>query len=118
MSTVSKFTAVFGSHQGRIISTLAQSREEAREEIRRQLDRPGRKDALVRWIEDGEQMLREAMGFLDQEQVGDVLDVLSIGEKVTVNGLEVERLAGYEVETFSVNGSVVCFIEAVDLCAL
>jgi len=52
-----KFTAVFGKHNGRIISVGAETKEEARKEVHRQLARPGRHDAHNRWKQDGEQLI-------------------------------------------------------------
>jgi len=52
-----KYTAVFGKHNGRIISVGAANEDEARERIREQLGRPGRKDALVRWEADGAKII-------------------------------------------------------------
>ena len=54
-----KFVAVFGARNGRIISVGAESETEAKTEIERQLSKPGRRDALRRWTEDGRKVICE-----------------------------------------------------------
>lgn len=52
-----KYTAVFGHHNGRIVSVGANSREDALGKVTEQLDRPGRRDTLVRWVHDGRKLI-------------------------------------------------------------
>jgi len=57
---MTKYVAVFGTHNGRIISVYADDAEEAEEKVIEQLDRPGRRDALKRWIDDGKKLIEES----------------------------------------------------------
>jgi len=54
-----KYVAVFGARNGRIISVGAENEAEAKTEIKRQLSKPGRRDALKRWIEDGRKVITD-----------------------------------------------------------
>ena len=56
---MTKFVAVFGARNGRIISVRAENETDAKAEIERQLSKPGRRDALRRWIEDGRKVICE-----------------------------------------------------------
>lgn len=49
---MNRYKAVYGN--GRAIVTVgANSEEEARQRVRKQLDRPGRRHFYQKWIEDG-----------------------------------------------------------------
>jgi hypothetical protein len=56
MSQSKKYVAVAANGRMRIMSVISDSEENARETIRRQLDRRGRRSILHRWQEDGEQV--------------------------------------------------------------
>jgi len=57
--TTKRYVAIYGKN-GRIVSVIADSEDEARRRIREQLDRPGRRDALKRWQADGERIRIES----------------------------------------------------------
>lgn len=52
-----KYTAVFGQHNGRIISVGATDTADAVAKIAEQLQRPGRYDIYQRWVQDGRKMI-------------------------------------------------------------
>jgi len=54
-----KYVAVFGTHNGRIISVGAENEEKAKQEVERQLSKPGRGDILKRWKDDGRRVIEE-----------------------------------------------------------
>ena len=56
--TTKKYVALAGNM--RILSVIAESKDEARRRIREQLNRPGRRQYLKRWKDDGEQIRIEA----------------------------------------------------------
>ncbi|RLC80448.1 MAG: hypothetical protein DRJ03_21690 [Chloroflexi bacterium] len=53
-----KYVAIYGKN-GRIVSVIADSEKEARQRIREQLDRRGRRQLLKRWQDDGERLKTE-----------------------------------------------------------
>lgn len=57
--TTKRYIALYGRNTC-ILSVVADSEDEARQRIREQLNRPGRRQLLKRWQDDGEQIKAEA----------------------------------------------------------
>ena len=55
MKTTKKYVALYGRNT-HILSVVADSEDKARKRIREQLNRPGRRQLLKRWQDDGEQI--------------------------------------------------------------